>query len=347
MHGGKQGPQRHVGRSRMASPRMVMDHLPAPMGFVDRNLRVRCINQAGCRLYGYRSQRDVLGRTVPETIGAMPYARVRPALEAALGGETVVVEDIAPDRYGPGLDYISEDHYVPRFGLDRTVVGFDFVSIDITARRRAEAASLGEQKALARRLLLAHEAERRALAYELHEGVSQALTGLNLWLATADSPDPHVAGAQRLVTGLTERTRRLAVNLRPPELDDFNLLLVLRSFLRRFAQQTGVQVELRAEGGGYYFPDPVQTAAYRIVEEALTNVAYHADVDCASLDLSASGAALTISIRDTGSGFDLASAPSGGGLHRMREWAELFGGSLVVEATPAAGVTVTVSLPTP
>jgi PAS domain S-box-containing protein len=343
MHGGKQRPQRRVGQGRVASSRMVLDHLPAPMGFVDRNLRVRCINQAGCRIYGYRSQREVLGRTVPETIGAMTYARLRHAVEAALGGETVVIEDIAPDRYGPGLDYISEDHYVPRFGPDRTVVGFDFLSIDVTARRRAEAT----RQALTRRLLLAHEAERRALAHELHEGVSQALTGLNLWLATADNPDPHVAGAQRLVTGLTERTRRLAVDLRPPELDDFNLLLVLRSFLRRFAQQTGVKVELHAEGGGYYFPDPMQTAAYRIVEEALTNVSRHAGVDFASLDLSVTGTALAITVRDTGSGFDLASAPSGGGLHRMREWAELFGGSLVVEATPAAGVTVTVSLPSP
>ena len=83
MHGGKQRPQRRVGQGRVASSRMVLDHLPAPMGFVDRNLRVRCINQAGCRIYGYRSQREVLGRTVPETIGAMTYARLRHAVEAA------------------------------------------------------------------------------------------------------------------------------------------------------------------------------------------------------------------------------------------------------------------------
>jgi PAS domain S-box-containing protein len=332
----RRGAQHHL-----ASPRMVMDHLPAPMGFVDRDLRVRCINQAGCRLYGYRSQRAVLGRTVPETIGPAPFARLRPALEAALSGETVVFEDVAPDRDGPGRDAISEDHYVPRFGPEQTVVGVDFLSIDVTARRRAEAAALN----LCQQEALAHEGQRRNLALELHEGISQALTGLNLWLATGAGADPHVAGAQRLITGLTERTRRLAVELRPPELEDFNLLLVLRSAVRRFEQRTGIRIQFRADGGGYYLPDPVQTAVYRIVEAALSNIERHARVRKAAVTLTVKAAALTVTVSDDGPGFDPTRTRSGHGLGTMRVWANVAGGSVIVAAAPGTGVTVTAEVP--
>jgi PAS domain S-box-containing protein len=320
---------------------MVMDHLPAPMGFVDRDLRVRCINQAGCRLYGYRSQREVLGRTVPETIGPAPFARVRPALEAALRGERVVFEDVAPDRHGPGRDAISEDHYLPRFGPEQIVVGVDFLSIDVTSRRRAEA----EQHALLQRAALAHEGERRNLALELHEGISQALTGLNLWLATEAGADPHIAGAQRLITGLTERTRRLAIELRPPELEDFNLLLVLRSAVRRFEHRTGIRVQFRADGGGYYLHDPVQTAVFRIVEAALSNIEHHAGVRRATVSLTVTAAVLTVTVSDEGSGFDPNAVARGHGLGCMRVWADVAGGTVTVTAVPGTGVTVTARVP--
>ena len=332
---------RRAALHHLASPRMVMDHLPTPMGFVDRDLRVRCINRAGCRLYGYRSQRSVLGRTVPETIGPAPYARVRPALEAALSGETVVFEDVAPDRDGPGLDAISEDHYVPRFGPEQTVVGVDFLSIDVTVRRRAEAAAYN----LCQQQALAQEAERRNLAVELHEGISQALTGLNLWLATGAGTDPHVAGAQRLITGLTERTRRLAIELRPPELEDFNLLLVLRSAVRRFERRTGIRIQFRADGGGYYLPDPIQTAVYRIVEAALSNIERHADVRTAAVTLTVDAATLTVTVSDDGQGFDPAGVESGHGLGTMRVWARVAGGTVNVAAASGKGVTVTAQVP--
>jgi two-component system sensor histidine kinase NreB len=152
-------------------------------------------------------------------------------------------------------------------------------------------------------------------------------------------------GAQRLVTGLTERARRLAVDLRPPELDDFNLLLVLRGHLRRFEQRSGIRAELLAPGGGHYFPDPVQTATYRIVEEALTNVERHAGVSRVGVELAVEAAVLTVTIRDAGAGFDPVATGFGRGLGSMRAWAELLGGVLDIRAATGEGVTVTAALP--
>jgi len=335
------------GRRRTRRPysaQEVLDNIPALVGFIDRDLRVRSVNQAVCDYYG-RPREQILGYTVPEIVGPELYARVRPGIEAALSGEAVTFYDIQPDCYGPGLDGASEEHYVPRCGPDGQVIGFDFVSVEATPRWRAELEREAELRALCRQLLIAQEEERRVLAHELHEGISQALAGLNLWLATAEAPDPHMEGAQRLVSGLTERARRLAVDLRPPELDDFNLLLVLRGHLRRFEQRSGIRVELFAPGGGYYFPDPVQTAAYRIVEEALINVERHAGVSEVGVELTVEATTLTVTIRDTGAGFDPAATGTGRGLGSMRAWAELLGGTLDVKAVLGEGVTVTATLP--
>jgi two-component system NarL family sensor kinase len=220
------------------------------------------------------------------------------------------------------------------------VIGCDYLSIDITARRRADEM----QRALCQRLVVAHEQERRTLARALHEGISQALTGLHLRLA-AEATDPDGGDMQRLVIGLTERARRLAVNLRPPELEDFNLLLVLRSAVRRFEQRTGMRIQFRADGGGWYLPDPVQTAVYRIVEAALRNIERHAGVRNAAIELAVDAGVLTVTVRDDGRGFDPASVETGHGLGTMQVWAELAGGSVTVAAAPGTGVTVTAQVP--
>jgi two-component system NarL family sensor kinase len=200
------------------------------------------------------------------------------------------------------------------------------------------------QRALCQRLVVAHEQERRTLARALHEGISQALTGLHLRLA-AEATDPDGGDMQRLVIGLTERARRLAVNLRPPELEDFNLLLVLRSAVRRFEQRTGIRIQFRADGGGYYLPDPVQTAVYRIVEAALSNIERHARVRKAAVTLTVKAAALTVTVSDDGPGFDPTRTRSGHGLGTMRVWANVAGGSVIVAAAPGTGVTVTAEVP--
>lgn len=232
--------------------------------------------------------------------------------------------------------------------------------LDVTARRQAEEALRGseeslqrrvteataELRALSQRLLLVQEEERRFLARELHDEIGQVLTGLGFQLgAGTATEDERLAEARRIVAELTNQVRQLSMDLRPAALDSYGLLPALRWHLKRYQQQTGVRVELRAEGVARRFPAPVEIAAYRIVQEALTNVARHAETTDAVVQLFADEAALTVSVRDHGRGFDPRATAGAGGLSGMRERAELLGGTLVIDAAPGQGVVVTAELP--
>lgn len=208
-------------------------------------------------------------------------------------------------------------------------------------RRVAEATT--ELRDLSRRLLQVQEDERRRLALELHDEIGQMLTGLTIQLASIEEGE-RLAEARATLTRLIEQVRQLSVELRPAELDRYGLLSASRALIERYQRHTGFAVDLRHAGVDGRFPPPVEIAVYRIVQEALTNIARHAGVDRAEVRLFADDAMLTVSIRDEGRGFDLA-APGGSGLGGMRERAELLGGTLTVDNEPGVGVTITAELP--
>jgi PAS domain S-box-containing protein len=226
---------------------------------------------------------------------------------------------------------------------------------DITDRKRAEEelrAASQRLRALSRRLLEVQEQERRHLARELHDEIGQYLTGLKLQLEAAGLTAPtdvaaRLAGARAMLRDLTERVRELSLRLRPTMLDDLGLVPALVWLLERYTAQTGVRVAFTHAGLGRRFPPEAETAAYRIVQEALTNVARHAGVAEAEVRLTADGGGLTVAVADRGAGFDPAAAAARptGGLSGMRERAELLGGTWAVEAAPGAGTRVTARLP--
>ena len=147
--------------------------------------------------------------------------------------------------------------------------------------------SHGQMKALSLRLVEVQEAERRYVARELHDEIGQELTGLKLALEmTALQKKKATAGltqAQTLVNRLMGLVRELSLKLRPAMLDDLGLLPTLLWHFERFTNQTNVRVTLKQKGiDGARFPLHLETAIYRIVQEALTNVARHAKVSEAS-----------------------------------------------------------------
>ena len=107
----------------------------------------------------------------------------------------------------------------------------------------------------------------------------------------------------------------------------------------------GIQVDVRHSGLARRFPPNLEIGAFRVVQEALTNVARHAHVARASVQLFADERALTVVVRDQGQGFDLARAPMTSGLGGMRERVELLGGTLEIDATPGGGAAITAELP--
>ncbi|MBI2525508.1 MAG: GAF domain-containing protein [Candidatus Rokubacteria bacterium] len=212
----------------------------------------------------------------------------------------------------------------------------------------------GELQRLTGRIVEAQEAERRRIARELHDEVGQVLIGLKLNLEAsarlADEPArARLRGAQVLLTDLIGRLRDLSLDLRPPMLDDLGLVPALLWLLDRYTAHTRVRVAFRHGGlEGQRFPPELETAVYRIVQEALTNAARHAAVDEVSVQLWTTGELLHIHVHDEGKGFDADSAPASGlssGLGGMRERAAVLGGRLAVDSRRGLGTLVAAELP--
>jgi len=207
---------------------------------------------------------------------------------------------------------------------------------------------------LSRQLLEVQEAERHHIACELHDEVGQVLTGLKLLLdmstrLPADEFMASLCEAQALVNELMARVRDLSLDLRPAMLDDLGLLPTLLWHFDRYTAQTHVRVTFKHSGlQRRRFAPEVETATYRIVQEALTNVARHAGVSELTVRLWADQDTLGVQIEDQGAGFDPEAALAAGattGLAGMRERAVLLGGQLTVESAPGAGTHVTAELP--
>lgn len=206
---------------------------------------------------------------------------------------------------------------------------------------------------LSRRLVTLQEAERRAIARELHDEVGQTLTALRIRLELASTTEgsvhtQHLAETQRLVDELADRVRRMSLDLRPPMLDDLGLLPALLWCFERVAQQYQLAVCFEHRGIEGRFDAEIETAVFRIVQEALTNVARHAQVSTATVRLWADASTISAQIEDKGLGFDPAlvlGRNSSNGLSGMLERARLLKGKLVIDAQPGAGACLTALLP--
>jgi signal transduction histidine kinase len=219
------------------------------------------------------------------------------------------------------------------------------------AVRAAVAVELSErvQRDALRRIVAAQELERRRLARELHDETGQALTSILLGLKQIEGsePSPAVESLRELVVATLQDVRRLAVELRPKVLDDFGLVPALERLTEGFGEQTGIAVDLEASAITDRLPMEVETAIYRIVQEALTNVVKHAHAHRVSVLLTTANGRIKAVIEDDGTGFDPAAADGDGGigLIGMRERIELLDGSLAVESTPTSGTTIAVEVP--
>jgi signal transduction histidine kinase len=204
---------------------------------------------------------------------------------------------------------------------------------------------------LSGRLMEVQEAERRHLARELHDEIGQLLTGLRLTLEVPEPPSTVVAErlalAQSLVAELLDRIRALSLDLRPSILDDLGLLPALLGHVERYTSQTKMRVHLEHSGLDRRFAAETETAVYRIVQEALTNVARHGMVEDVTVRLWATDDVLGVQVEDHGAGFDpeTVSAGRSGGLAGLRERAALLNGHLTVETRPGRGVRLTAEVP--
>jgi PAS domain S-box-containing protein len=208
------------------------------------------------------------------------------------------------------------------------------------------------QRKLAKSLVDIQEAERRRIAKELHDHFGQLLTGLQFMLETAKS---QVNDAQKLqleeiqnsVSDVIRQVSEMSLNLRPSMLDDLGLLPTLRWHIDRYTSQTGITVNFQCDEFPKRIPLEIETAAYRIIQEALTNVARYAKVREVFVGIALQQDSMWLEILDKGKGFDsevIIERPSTG-LGGMRERANLVGGYLVVKSYVDQGTQIVATLP--
>jgi signal transduction histidine kinase len=244
----------------------------------------------------------------------------------------------AHDKLGPDVRFADTD-----LRLAETFAARAALAVDLSERIASDSL---------RRVVEAQESERRRLARELHDETGQALTSILLRLKaleeTPNDADYRAATAElrALVVSTLEDVRRLAVELRPSALDDFGLVAALERLVASFSEQTGITVDFQAALPDERLPAEVETALYRIVQEALTNVVKHAQARRVSILLARKNGAVKAVVEDDGRGFDPSEERDDGfGLIGMRERLALLGGRLEIESRSEAGTAIAAEVP--
>jgi two-component system sensor histidine kinase UhpB len=205
-------------------------------------------------------------------------------------------------------------------------------------------------------VLTAQEEERTRIARELHDDTAQALTSVlvRLRLLERSAEDKRLRSGLAELRDLTVETlegvRRLAIDLRPPMLNDLGLEAAIQSHVQDFSRQRQINVNFTSSGLGR-LPPNVELVLYRIVQEALSNVAKHASASRVETSLSRKGRTLRLLVEDDGCGFDVEAAKgsrqSGLGLFGMEERLALIGGTLRVDSSPGKGTRLSAEVPLP
>ena len=244
----------------------------------------------------------------------------------------------AHNKLGPDPRFTEED-----LRLTETFGARAAVAVDLADRVARDAL---------RRVVEGQELERRRLARELHDETGQALTSILLGLKhveEAGSPESARAAAAELreqIVDTLQNVRRLAVELRPSALDDFGLAPALERLAEAFGEQSGIAVDIQTNLDSQRLAPEVETALYRIVQEALTNVAKHAEATRVSIVVTRRENSVTAVIEDDGQGFGAGGGTGDGlGLVGMKERVGLLGGRLALESTEGAGTTVVAEVP--
>ena len=349
---------------------------------VDQSVDViMLVGPTGELLYASPAASSVLGYAPGENLGRATFELVHPDDLARVHAlfRDLLTRSTGPTRAEFRVRQDSSWRYLEATGINRldepAVEAIVVTCRDVTDRRQAEESlratqgllqsvldnapivllavnkegiQQAQQEAWSRKLIEAQEAERRAVARELHDDFGQVLTALKLNLQRRDRDDAETIA---LVDSAIARMRELAQDLRPPLLDEFGLEASLRWYVEREAKRAGLDFRLALAPFARRPPIAVETTCFRIAQEALTNVVRHAQARLVEVELSEANGTLLLTVRDDGQGFDVAAArrraAQGGsqGLLSMQERVTLADGDLHIDSTPSRGTAIRARLP--
>lgn len=341
----------------------IIDGVPEPIMVIGIDYRIRLMNRAA-RDFSFQ------GTGISRPLFCCQVSHQREAPCKGIGhpcplkqiratGQPVTV--MHEHHHANGEWRFVEVSAAPMWGPDGAFQGIIESMHDVTEQVRAEEAlrQYAERlRALSAQLAEVAEAERQRLARELHDQVGQNLTalGINLNIVRTQMPEEigdairsRIDDSLSLVEQTTEHIRDVMADLRPLVLDDYGLVAGLHWCGEQFARRTGIAVAVEGEELVPRLAARVESALFRITQEALTNVAKHAQASNVMVTLQVQGEILRLVITDDGIGFDPAhlTEPGGGhgwGLLTMTERAEAVGGRCQIESVPGHGVQVIVEV---
>lgn len=331
--------------------RSIFEFAPDTMIIINQQGKIESVNSQIEKVFGYKPK-EVLGMDILELI---PH-RFRKAHTAH---QANFIKNPHLREMGAGLELFALKKDGSEFPADITLSPIETengtfviaVVRDITRRKRDENALkeyAERQSELSRRLLNIQEAERRQIALELHDEIGQLLTGLKLALefeARQTTRGAHLLQAQSVVNDLMSKIRKLSLDLRPATLDHLGLLPSFLWLFRNYKMQTGIEIDFNHQGiSSRRFAPELETSVYRVVQEALTNIARHSGATSAKVRLWADEKHLSASIEDNGQGFDteqVMKTTNSTGVTGMRERVELLGGHFHIESVKDKGTKVT------
>jgi two-component system, chemotaxis family, CheB/CheR fusion protein len=299
------------------------------------------------RMVPYRTAEDRINGVVVTFVGITERKRAEEAMRSSEERLRVALEEL--QRVNEALESRVQERTA---ALTATNVALEE---EISVRKQVEA----HRAVLLQRIITAQEDERRRIARELHDTLGQFLSALDLRLALISSGEKVPEEARQelaqllpLIRQIDEEVDRLTMELRPPALEHLGLPDAIGRYSQEWMARSQIAIEVVATGfNSVRLPSVVETTAYRVIQEALTNILKHARATSVSLIMERKNDALRVIVEDNGVGFDDPSArakAAGGqqmGLLGMMERATLAGGTLTIESTPGSGTTVFLDIP--
>jgi len=326
---------------------------------IDEQQRIVLFNAAAERIFRCPAARAVGGtleRFIPERFRTAHHAHIARFREQGMTTRRMGDENILHGLRADGEEFPLEA------SISRTETGGrGFLTVilrDITERKHAHDALEETHRQLHELYAAMHdvrEAERMRIARELHDELAQWLTALKMdvsWLAarlpgTEKPLIDKVEKMKQLVDTMVGSVRRIAADLRPAMLDDLGLTPAVEHLAHDFSQRTGIVISLDLDAGTGEFKDPLVTAIYRMVQEALTNVARHAQATEARVSVRVAGECMKVAIGDNGKGIDpeALNKERSYGLRGIRERARTLGGTASIGTGGQGGTLVEIEIP--
>ncbi len=342
--------------------RSLINYSPLSVIILDKNGKTKLWNPASERMFGWRSE-EVLDKPVP----FVPPDKREEHLalrNTVMGGESF------PDREVVRVKKDGKKINVsiaasPLLDSDNNPIGISTFLVDVTEKRKSErereklfkqiSAARNRLKILSAKLISVQENEKRNISRELHDEIGQLLTAIKIdvqRIKDGGNPEETMELADdctKLVENTISVVRNLSLELRPAIIDDLGLAASLRWYLDKFRQRTGIEVKTEIKEVSNELPAECAITLFRICQEALTNIAKHAEAGYVKMSLNQNKRSVVLTIEDNGKGFDtqkaLKQAARGKslGLISMQERAELLGGRFSIKSAKGSGTIITAS----